>query len=157
MRVKVVWIAGVELLEFECPRCKARAFAAKKGRELMAACDCGFESTVSDDCNWMRAEIRVPGNGKRKAVRGGKRRRIFARDSFTCQYCHWRPDNLSTGRQLHEKVDGTIRWNWLSVHHIVPVIQGGSEDEENLTTACWSCHRHIGTAYKPPVQRISGE
>lgn len=49
---------------------------------------------------------------------------IFARDSFTCQYCGIRPPDVV-----------------LEVDHIHPVSKGGSDDSINLTTACFECNR----------------
>jgi hypothetical protein len=60
-----------------------------------------------------------------KRIPIGKRLRfeIFARDGFTCRYC---------GRQA----DQTI----LHVDHVIPVSQGGTNDPENLVTACADCN-----------------
>lgn len=56
----------------------------------------------------------------------GKRLRfsIFARDSFTCRYC---------GRQSDQVT--------LQVDHVVPVCEGGTNDETNLVTACIDCNQ----------------
>ena len=61
--------------------------------------------------------------GKRKST--GKRARfeVFKRDEFTCRYCGSRPP-------------GVI----LHVDHIVPVSKGGTDDLDNLATACQSCN-----------------
>lgn len=50
------------------------------------------------------------------------RQRIFARDDFTCTYCGER------GGQLE-------------CDHIHPLSRGGSNDDDNLTTACRPCNR----------------
>ena len=50
------------------------------------------------------------------------RKRIFARDDFTCQYC---------GR----------RGIQLECDHIVPVTRGGGDEDDNLATACFTCNR----------------
>ena len=54
-----------------------------------------------------------------------KRRRfdIFKRDGFQCQYCGEVPPKAV-----------------LHVDHIVPVKEGGGNDEENLITSCASCN-----------------
>lgn len=49
---------------------------------------------------------------------------IFARDSFTCQYCGQQPP-------------ATV----LEVDHIHPVSKGGDDDPLNLITACFDCNR----------------
>lgn len=53
------------------------------------------------------------------------RLRIFKRDNFTCTYC------------------GT-RGGPLECDHMIPVCQGGSSDDDNLTTACFPCNREKG-------------
>lgn len=60
-----------------------------------------------------------------------KRRRfdVFKRDGFACQYC---------GRKTPEVV--------LEIDHIVPVVDGGENEIDNLTTACFECNR--GKAHK---------
>lgn len=50
------------------------------------------------------------------------RTRIFLRDNYTCSYCGARGVKLECD-------------------HIIPVSQGGTHDDENLTTACKACNR----------------
>lgn len=50
------------------------------------------------------------------------RKRIFERDNYTCTYCGERGGRLECD-------------------HIHPVARGGSNDDSNLTTACFSCNR----------------
>jgi hypothetical protein len=75
-------------------------------------------------------------SAKRKST--GKRLRfeIFKRDSFTCQYC---------GKQPPDVV--------LVIDHVVPVCEGGDNDEMNLVTACEACNQ--GKAGKTLEARIS--
>jgi hypothetical protein len=47
---------------------------------------------------------------------------IFRRDNYTCQYCG------AAGARLE-------------CDHVVPVSRGGSNDESNLVTACFTCNR----------------
>ena len=49
------------------------------------------------------------------------RKRIFARDDYTCQYCG-------------------VRGTKLECDHKHPVARGGSHDDENLVTACRTCN-----------------
>lgn len=49
---------------------------------------------------------------------------VFARDSFTCQYCGRRPPEVV-----------------LEVDHIHPQSKGGEDVIINLITACWDCNR----------------
>lgn len=74
--------------------------------------------------------------GERKKVGKGKRFNIFRRDGFTCQYC---------GRQPPEVV--------LQIDHIHPIIEGGTNDEMNLVTACRDCNLGKGKKLLEAPQR----
>lgn len=63
----------------------------------------------------------------RISIGKSQRFRIFTRDNFTCRYC---------GRQ-----SDVVK---LEIDHLVPVCQGGTNDEENLLTACEDCNRGKG-------------
>ena len=52
---------------------------------------------------------------------------VFKRDAFTCQYCGQTPPSVT-----------------LEVDHIEPVCEGGSNDKDNLITACFGCNRGKG-------------
>lgn len=54
------------------------------------------------------------------------RQRIFDRDDHTCAYCG---------------VTGVA----LECDHIMPISKGGSNDDDNLTTACEPCNRSKGS------------
>ena len=49
---------------------------------------------------------------------------VFKRDGFICQYCGKHPPDIT-----------------LEVDHINPVSKGGSDDINNLITACFDCNR----------------
>lgn len=61
---------------------------------------------------------------KRKPISTKHRYMIFERDNFTCQYCGAKAPNVQ-----------------LEVDHIIPVSKGGSNNFDNLITACWECNR----------------
>lgn len=63
---------------------------------------------------------------------------VFKRDDFTCRYC---------GKKSPEVV--------LEVDHVVPVCEGGGDDEMNLVTSCWGCNR--GKAGVPLTHVLTGE
>ncbi len=52
--------------------------------------------------------------------------RVFASDDFHCVYCDF---------------DGSTfeGWRYLAVDHFIPKASGGTDDEENLVTACCDC------------------
>jgi hypothetical protein len=61
---------------------------------------------------------------KRKALSKKTRFDVFKRDGFICQYCGAHPPSAI-----------------LEVDHIHPVADGGSNDIDNLVTACFDCNR----------------
>lgn len=61
---------------------------------------------------------------KRVALSKRIRFQVFARDGFTCRYCGKQSDEIE-----------------LVVDHVHPVCQGGTNDVENLITACVECNQ----------------
>lgn len=60
---------------------------------------------------------------KRKALSKRTRFEVFKRDGFKCMYCGAHPP----GVLLH-------------VDHVKPLAEGGTDDEDNLVTACENCN-----------------
>ncbi len=60
---------------------------------------------------------------KRKGLRPSQRFEVFRRDGFRCRYCGATP----VDRPLH-------------VDHVIPVSDGGTDDDANLVTACAECN-----------------
>lgn len=60
---------------------------------------------------------------KRKAISKRTRFDVFKRDGFTCQYCGAHPPQAI-----------------LHIDHIIPVVDGGSNEDTNLVTACQGCN-----------------
>ncbi|MEN6536306.1 MAG: HNH endonuclease [Bryobacteraceae bacterium] len=52
---------------------------------------------------------------------------IFRRDNYACVYCGRRAPSVT-----------------LEVDHRIPRCNGGSDDPENLVSACWDCNRGKG-------------
>ncbi len=63
----------------------------------------------------------------RKPLTKKVRFEVFKRDGFTCQYCGAVPPAVV-----------------LEVDHIRPVSAGGTDDRDNLITACFDCNRGKG-------------
>ena len=61
---------------------------------------------------------------KRKSLSKKNRFEVFKRDEFRCQYCGATPPKVI-----------------LEIDHIDPIANGGSNDIENLITACFDCNR----------------
>lgn len=64
---------------------------------------------------------------ERKGLSKKKRFEIFKRDGFKCQYC---------GRSAPDVI--------LEVDHLLPVAEGGKNDDMNLITSCRDCNRGNG-------------
>lgn len=63
----------------------------------------------------------------RKGIGKALRFSVFARDNFTCRYCGRQSDAVT-----------------LVIDHVMPVCQGGTNDVENLVTACVDCNSGKG-------------
>lgn len=64
---------------------------------------------------------------KRKPISKKLRFEIFKRDNFTCQYCSAKPPEVP-----------------LEIDHLLPVCKKGTNDIDNLITACFDCNRGKG-------------
>src|SRR5881275_63355 len=67
--------------------------------------------------------VRVPRDAHRRKI---TRRAVFARDSWTCQYCGSRSN--------------------LTVDHVIPRSKGGASSWENIVASCAPCNRRKGNA-----------
>lgn len=65
--------------------------------------------------------------GERKSISKKSRFEIFKRDGFTCQYCGRYPPTVV-----------------LELDHIIAVASSGTDQIDNLTTACFDCNRGKG-------------
>lgn len=61
---------------------------------------------------------------KRAGISKRVRFTIFARDGFRCRYCGRLSDEVT-----------------LVIDHLLPVVEGGGNDEENLVTSCEPCNQ----------------
>jgi 5-methylcytosine-specific restriction endonuclease McrA len=66
--------------------------------------------------------VRIPRDAHSRKI---TRRAIFARDSWTCQYC------------------GSDRGN-LTIDHVIPRSKGGTSSWDNIVTCCAPCNRRKG-------------
>lgn len=80
----------------------------------------GWVIEDNKDCSWFVKNVRY--------IPGWKdlRNTVFERDSYTCQYCGDKDSKLECD-------------------HIIPVVSGGSDELDNLTTSCISCNRSKGS------------
>lgn len=68
--------------------------------------------------------------GQRALMTSNLRKKIKARDNYTCQIC-----NLSINDEKNLL---------LEIDHIIPLSKGGLTTEKNLQTLCWKCNRSKG-------------
>lgn len=73
--------------------------------------------------------VKVPRNAHRRKI---TRKAVFARDSWTCQYC---------GSRSH-----------LTVDHVIPRSRGGESAWENIVASCATCNRRKGNRLPREVQ-----
>lgn len=69
--------------------------------------------------SWPHANDR-PREDKRKPIPAKLRTQVFERDAYRCRYCR--------------------SYESLSLDHVVPVVAGGTNTEENLVAACRACN-----------------
>lgn len=63
--------------------------------------------------------------------------RILYRDNFTCKDC----GEFHAYKNKHG-VYIPIDDGQLEVHHILPVVNGGGDEQQNLVALCKKCHKH---------------
>ena len=70
----------------------------------------------------------------RKEISLSLRYKIYGRDNFTCQYCF---------RQLPKTLINSKSCKYINkktIEHIVPVLYGGTNEEDNLILVCAPCN-----------------
>jgi 5-methylcytosine-specific restriction endonuclease McrA len=86
---------------------------------------------------------------------------VFARDHYSCRYCGTRTVLIpvmyamsalygrifKAHRQWRRAETDVAYWTYAtSLEHVVPSLHGGTNDFENLATACWRCNALKGNA-----------
>lgn len=92
-----------------------------------------------------RADLRMPGQAMELS--------IFSRDGWRCRFCGCRvisrkarsvfarlyPEEARWGKTFHAQTHSALGSLAASLDHILPHARGGTNDEENLVTACTPC------------------
>lgn len=85
-----------------------------------------------------------------RSIPVGLRKAILDRDNHTCRKCGKKHEII---HRLNKP--DIHRLNKPNVHHIIPVALQGTDDESNLITLCFDCHRDIETGLGPiPIESI---
>ncbi|HAK97252.1 MAG TPA: HNH endonuclease [Planctomycetes bacterium] len=108
---------------------------ARRVRELRD--NFGYDIQSDRDCEDLSpGDYRLTSLAPRKAIKrdvsSSQRARILARDGYTCQVCGagaGEPDPSDTRRRVRLRVD-----------HVVPVSEGGSNEDDNLRALCEACN-----------------
>ena len=91
----------------------------------------------------VKVALRMPSSGATRA--------LFDRDGWRCRFCECRVVSPKARSALRAALPGAIPWSDqegyhgaflamnASVDHVIPHSLGGTNDEQNLVTACWSC------------------
>jgi hypothetical protein len=81
------------------------------------------------------ADTKPRGVGRRRTtISAGQRWQVLARDGFTCTYCGRKPPDVA-----------------LEVDHRTSLRDGGSDELQNLVTACSDCNRGKGGSSTPAL------
>jgi len=112
---------------------------------------------------------------ERKAFKRSEQLEVWYRDAWHCRYClepvFFSPalkvlEELGPGHSYYHGNGKTgamiplFQWTWASVDHVLAVTLGGSNDPENLVTACWRCNLTKGgksSSDFSPVRPIPSE
>ena len=83
---------------------------------------------------------------------GGVIRSIYARDGWRCRFCNCRVVQKEARDRMRALLPGAIRWDAAEGYHgafyaltatpdhILPHSRGGTNELDNLVTACWPCN-----------------
>ena len=81
------------------------------------------------------------------ALRQHVRRAVFERDNYRCRYCGVRYVDRRTSEPVascpYDGPSWASRQRWvglLHVDHVIPRCKGGTDDPDNLVTACRTCN-----------------
>lgn len=90
--------------------------------------------------NYKKAKKKMSKGTFRHGVQAELREYIKNRDDFTCRLCF---------NQLEQK--------GLQVHHIVPVSNGGDDENTNLVLLCYDCHTNLHkVGWENYVKKLKG-
>jgi hypothetical protein len=76
---------------------------------------------------------------KRIGLSAHTRFSVLRRDDFTCRYCGRRPPEVA-----------------LEIDHRIPIVDGGTDEIENLLTACWECNAGKGARASKAAFEVGG-
>lgn len=106
------------------------------------------------DTSALTAQKATPGS-KRTSVPAAAQMAVYRRDNFTCRYCGRQTLFTPVVRLLSAMCPSVLPYHphwkrsechdiyWVytvSLEHVIPVAAGGSNEPDNIATACYSCN-----------------
>lgn len=127
---KIMWLENnkffiVPFIEFQYEKLSRECRPHLPIIKMLEKYGIDYEALDPDDLNSKQMRRRI-GKNTRQA--------IFARDKFECQYCGAHND--------------------LTIDHIVPLSKGGTNEDDNLITACRSCNSYKGEQSLEEIKEI---
>jgi 5-methylcytosine-specific restriction endonuclease McrA len=121
------------------------ALAQELGLEPFPHGTLGVQLTA--EVNAIRAELGLSGHAlrrRRRAIPRERREEVFKRDGYRCKECGWHCPTVvePASPDLSEKERARLRR--LTVEHILPVAEDGTNAIENLATLCSCCNHEKG-------------
>lgn len=95
---------------------------------------------------------------------------VYERDKGVCALCGFEAEKerrrvmrMPFGARMAElrrlQSNGRIarkRKSWWDADHIVPIVEGGDSNLENIRTLCWPCHREVTAALRARMRMRRG-
>jgi hypothetical protein len=119
-------LSPVQIVLRHCPTCNQSFAITNRGEKLLSA--------AHADAMHCDARVSGPDKPNRSTIKPSVRAEVLARDRYRCT------------------TPGCGASRFLSLHHIKPRIEGGSNLPENLVTLCSRCHRFLHERHRKEMQ-----
>jgi len=125
----------------KCAQC-GKEFRPKVGNQKYCSAKCAKEAFV-------KSESFAKYHNKRARTVAHINPDLVAAFGFRCAICGWSIPSWRKGYAKYERNHGC------QFHHIVPISEGGTSDEENLILLCPNCHKkaHSGLITTEELKR----
>lgn len=119
-----------------CPIC-GKEFEPHSGMAVYCSPQCARKAATARNIDNIR---------ERSKMKGKINDRLFYAFNFECAVCNWSLGSFEYGPG-----------NGCEMHHIIPVSEGGTNDESNLVLLCPNCHKlaHTGLITREELQQMT--